>query len=79
LISTAAAIKHKANFLLVGAMTDIARELEVLEKRLNELDNDPIMRLVHVNYMAMLEQAKTKAKSDAAAKKRWFVCDEELL
>jgi hypothetical protein len=52
---------------------DIAKELDRIEKRLNELDNDPIMRLVHVNYMAMLEQAKAQRKS-----KRWFVCDEEL-
>jgi hypothetical protein len=55
-------------------MTDnINKELDKIEKRLNELDNDPIMRLIHVNYMAMLEQAKAQRKA-----RRWFVCDEEL-
>jgi hypothetical protein len=52
---------------------DIAAELNRIEQRLNELDDDPIMKLIHVNYMAMLEQAKAQRKS-----KRWFVCDEEL-
>jgi hypothetical protein len=52
---------------------DIAAELNRIEQRLNELDDDPIMKLIHVSYMAMLEQAKAQRKS-----KRWFVCDEEL-
>jgi hypothetical protein len=50
-----------------------------LEDKINELteyvdalDNDPVMQLVHENYLAMLEQAKAQRKA-----RRWFVCDEE--
>jgi hypothetical protein len=48
-------------------MTDIDKELDALEKRLNELDNDPIMRQVHV----MAEEQKKAAK-------KAFVPDKEL-
>jgi hypothetical protein len=49
-------------------MTD---DIEALEKRINELCNDRLGRLLHVNYLAMLEQAKAQRKS-----KRWFVCED---
>jgi hypothetical protein len=49
-------------------MTDnISKELDKIEKRLNELDNDPIMQLVH----SMAEEQKKAAK-------KAFVPDKEL-
>jgi hypothetical protein len=52
---------------------DIHKELEALEKRVDQLCNDSLGRWIHMNYVVMLEQAKAQHKS-----KRWFVCDEEI-
>jgi hypothetical protein len=52
---------------------DINEELNKIEKRLNELGNDRLGRLLHVNYLAILEQAKSQRKT-----KRWFTCAEDL-
>jgi hypothetical protein len=52
---------------------DTAKELEALEKRVDQLCNDRLGRWIHMNYVVMLEQAKAQHKS-----KRWFVCDEEI-
>jgi hypothetical protein len=75
----------KASFLLVSSMTDLDKELAKLEKRLQELEDDPVMRLVS----AMAKQAKADMRNRyiAAAKekdpffkavKKPIVSDEEL-
>jgi hypothetical protein len=52
--------------------SDIDKELEKFERRLDELDNDPIMRIAANNYKAMLEKAKTNMgdRYIAAAKEK---------
>lgn len=65
-------------------------KLSHLAKRIDSLDNDYVMRLVHINYKAMLEKAKSdmRARAKAAAKeqdlfvgtvKKPFISDSELL
>jgi hypothetical protein len=63
-------LKNVPYLKMCMATTDIAKELEALEKHVEELCNTPAMRLIH-------EMAQEQKKSG----KRWlpnFVTDEEL-
>jgi hypothetical protein len=54
---------------MVGKLHD---DIKTLERRLDELDNDPIMRMAASNYKAVIRKARaqTRARSIAAAKEK---------